>query len=53
MAEEEQVGVVAKYFAKPCVAAVKVTGGNIKKGDVLRFSGHHRILRRSHQHGSE
>ena len=40
MAEEEQVGVVAKYFAKPSVAAVKVTGGNIKKGDVLRFSGH-------------
>lgn len=40
MAEEEQVGVVAKFFAKPGVAAVKVTGGSIKKGDLLRFSGH-------------
>jgi translation elongation factor EF-1alpha len=40
MAEEEQVGVVAKFFAKPSVAAVKVTAGSIKKGDVLRFSGH-------------
>jgi len=41
MAEEEQlVGIVAKFFAKPSVAAVKVTQGRIKKGDVLRFSGH-------------
>jgi len=41
MAEEEQlVGIVAKFFAKPSVAAVKVTEGSIKKGDVLRFSGH-------------
>ena len=40
MAEEEQVGVVAKFFAKPSVAAVKITAGSIKKGDVLRFSGH-------------
>ena len=40
MAEEEQVGVVAKYFAKPGVAAIKVTGGVIKKGELLRFKGH-------------
>ena len=40
MADEKQVGVVAKFFAKPSVAAVKVTEGSIKKGDVLRFSGH-------------
>ena len=38
--EEQQVGTVAKFFAKPSVAAVKVTDGSIKKGDVLRFSGH-------------
>jgi len=40
MAEEEQVGVVAKFFTKPGVAAIKVTGGSIKKGDRLRFKGH-------------
>ena len=40
MAEEEQVGVVAKFFAKPSVAAVKVTQGTIKSGDTLRFVGH-------------
>lgn len=38
--EEQQVGIVAKFFAKPSVAAVKVTDGSIQKGDVLRFSGH-------------
>jgi len=37
---EEQVGVVAKYFAKPGVAAVKITAGSIKKGDRLHFKGH-------------
>ena len=40
MAEEEQVGVVAKFFAQPSVAAVKVTQGTIKSGDTLRFVGH-------------
>jgi putative protease len=40
MSEEEQVGVVAKFFAKPSVAAVKVTNGTIKKGDTLRFKGY-------------
>ena len=40
MTEEEQVGVVAKFFAKPSVAAVKVTQGTIKKGDTLKFIGH-------------
>ena len=40
MADEEQVGVVAKFFARPSVAAVKVTAGSVKKGDVPRFSGH-------------
>ncbi len=40
MAEEQQVGVVAKFFAKPSVAAIKVTQGSIKKGDTLKFIGH-------------
>ncbi|MFH1488983.1 MAG: translation elongation factor-like protein [Pseudomonadota bacterium] len=37
---EEQVGVVVKFFAKPGVAAIEVTGGGLKLGDVLRYSGH-------------
>jgi translation elongation factor EF-Tu-like GTPase len=37
---EEQVAVVVKFFAKPGVAALKVTGGSIKKGDLLRYKGH-------------
>jgi putative protease len=40
MTEEEQVGVVAKFFAKPSVAAIKVTQGTIKNGDTLKFIGH-------------
>ncbi|MDY6880084.1 MAG: hypothetical protein V2J25_01400 [Desulfatiglans sp.] len=37
---EEQVAVVVKFFAKPGVAALEVVGGNIKKGDRLRYKGH-------------
>ena len=37
---EEQVGLIVKFFAKPSVAAIEVTGGGIKKGDLLRYSGH-------------
>jgi putative protease len=37
---EEEVGVVEKFFAKPSVAAIKVTKGTIKKGDVLMYKGH-------------
>ena len=37
---EEQVGVVIKFFAKPSVAAIEITSGTIKKGDVLRYRGH-------------
>ena len=37
---EEEVGVVMKFFAKPSVAAIQVTGGSIKKGDLLKFKGH-------------
>ena len=36
---EEQVGVVVKFFARPSVAAVEVTSGNIRKGDILHFKG--------------
>ncbi|MFH1124095.1 MAG: translation elongation factor-like protein [Pseudomonadota bacterium] len=37
---EEQVGLIVKFFAKPSVAAIEVTGGGIKKWDLLRYSGH-------------
>jgi len=38
--EEEKVGKVQKFFAKPSVAAVEVTAGFLKVGDVIRFKGH-------------
>lgn len=37
---EEEIGVVVKFFAKPSVAAVEVTRGSIKTGDLLRYKGH-------------
>ena len=37
---EEQVAVIVKFFAKPSVAALEVTNGTIKIGDVLRYKGH-------------
>jgi hypothetical protein len=38
MSEEVMVGEVIKFFAKPSVAAIKVTGP-IKIGDELHFKG--------------
>jgi putative protease len=37
---EEQVAVIVKFFTKPSVAALEVTNGTIKKGDILRYKGH-------------
>ena len=37
---EEQVAVIVKFFAKPSVAALEVTNGSIKRGDLLRYKGH-------------
>ena len=37
---EQRVGEVVKYFSKPCVAAVKITAGEIRVGDTLKFTGH-------------
>lgn len=37
---EDPVGVVVNYYAKPSVAAIQVTGGSIKKGDLLKYKGH-------------
>jgi len=37
---EDQVGVVINFYVKPGVAAVKVTRGMIKKGDILKYKGY-------------
>ena len=37
---EEKVGEVVKFFAKPCVAAIKITVGEVKIGDAIRIIGH-------------
>lgn len=37
---EVKVGEVVKFFAKPSVAAVKITSGELKVGDTVKFSGH-------------
>ena len=34
-----QVGVVKNFFAKPSVAAIEVTEGELQLGDVLWFKG--------------
>jgi putative protease len=37
---EEKIGEVVKFFAKPSVAAVKITAGELKVGDKVKFIGH-------------
>ncbi|TFG92476.1 MAG: translation elongation factor-like protein [Syntrophobacterales bacterium] len=37
---EEKIGEVMKYFSKPSVAAVKITAGELRAGDTVKFSGH-------------
>ena len=37
---EEEVAVIVKFFAKPSVAALEVTSGTIKIGDMLKYKGH-------------
>jgi putative protease len=34
------VGVVKNYFAKPSVAAIEVTAGELQVGDVIWFKGY-------------
>jgi translation initiation factor IF-2 len=38
--EEQKVGIVVKYFAKPNVAAIELTDGSLKVGDTVRIHGH-------------
>lgn len=37
---EEKIGEVVKFFAKPSVAAVKITDGELEVGDLVKFTGH-------------
>lgn len=37
---EKKVGEVIKFFAKPSVAAVKITDNELKVGDTVKFVGH-------------
>ncbi len=37
---EQKVGEVMKFFPKPSVAAIRVTEGNLKVGDRIKFKGH-------------
>ncbi|MEI8171987.1 MAG: translation elongation factor-like protein [Deltaproteobacteria bacterium] len=37
---EEKVGEVVKFFAKPCVAAIKITNGELQTGDSIKVVGH-------------
>jgi translation elongation factor EF-1alpha len=37
---EEKIGEVIKFFAKPSVAAVKITSGELKAGDTIKIIGH-------------
>ena len=37
---EEKIGEVMKFFAKPSVAAVKITSGELLTGDTVKFTGH-------------
>jgi len=37
---EEKIGEVVKFFAKPCVAAIKLIIGEVKVGDTIKIAGH-------------
>ena len=37
---EKKIGEVVKFFTKPSVAAVKITGGELTVGDTIKYSGH-------------
>ena len=37
---EEKIGEVVKFFAKPSVAAIKITAGELNVGETIKFVGH-------------
>jgi len=38
--DEEQIGTVVKFFAKPSVAAIEITAGGLRVGDRIHIKGH-------------
>lgn len=40
MATEEKIGIVTDYFAKIGVAGIRLTDGELRVGDRVRFRGH-------------
>jgi translation initiation factor IF-2 len=38
--EEVKIGIVSKFFAQPSVAAIDLTDGPLKVGDMIRIKGH-------------
>ncbi|UCE37916.1 MAG: translation elongation factor-like protein [Thermoplasmata archaeon] len=39
MEDKEEIGHVFKFFAKPCVAAINITSGELKVGDTIQIKG--------------
>ncbi len=39
MEETQEIGHVFKFFAKPCVAAINITSGELKVGDTIQVVG--------------
>ena len=37
---EQRLGEVVKFFAKPSVAAVKITAGEVNVGETIKITGH-------------
>ncbi|MDA8123918.1 MAG: translation elongation factor-like protein [Deltaproteobacteria bacterium] len=37
---EQRIGEVMKFFSQPSVAAVKITDGEVRVGDTIKFTGH-------------
>jgi len=37
---EEKIGEIVKFFAKPSVAAIKITAGELNVGDQIKLVGH-------------
>ena len=40
MVTEEKIGIVTDYFAKIGVAGIRLTDGDLRAGDRVRFRGH-------------
>jgi len=39
MEEKEEIGIVFNFFAKPGVAAISITSGELKVGDTIQIKG--------------